>query len=435
MNDKIEFLELRFPDLLGRMKAMTVPCKPVETVGELLKDPAMKNGMSCDGSSVTGLAKVESSDLRLEPDPSSLIELPYSVHRTAAVMCYIRERIIDGNSTGYFCLDSRGRLKEVSKNLLLGEMHLKVKVEPEFHFITPDGEPFDNAGYADTYPTSPGMHMLLELASTLVALGIEPRVIHHEVGESQQEIELDFDEATKMADNILLFKNLARKICRNEGVDVTFMPKPFEDTAGNGLHCHLQLWDGDKNLFGVEGETELSETAKMFVAGLLEHAPAITAIANPAINSYKRLVPHQEAPVYITWGIKNRTTLVRVPMFGSWDKAAIELRSADPMTNPYLLFTVIIAAGMDGVNRKLAPPEPRSEDIFALSDEEREKLGIKMLPATLNEALDSLEADKVICEAVGKDILKNFVNLKRKEWREYTNRIVTDWEWEMYEDN
>jgi glutamine synthetase len=435
MTDKIEFLELRFPDLLGRMKAMTVPCKPADTVGELLKDPAMKNGMSCDGSSVTGLAKVESSDLRLEPDPSSLIELPYSVHRTAAVMCYIRERITDGNGTGYFSLDSRGRLKEVSKNLLPGKMHLKVKVEPEFHFITPDGEPFDNAGYADTYPTSPGMHMLLELASTLVALGIEPRVIHHEVGESQQEIELDFDEATKMADNILLFKNLARKICRNEGVDVTFMPKPFENTAGNGLHCHLQLWDGDKNLFGVEGEAELSETAKMFVAGLLEHAPAITAIANPAINSYKRLVPHQEAPVYITWGIKNRTTLVRVPMFGSWDKAAIELRSADPMTNPYLLFTVIIAAGMDGVNRKLAPPEPRSEDIFGLSDEEREKLGIKMLPATLNEALDSLEADKVICEAVGKDISKNFVNLKRKEWREYTNRIVTDWEWEMYEDN
>ena len=223
MNDKIEFLELRFPDLLGRMKAMTVPCKPVETVGELLKDPAMKNGMSCDGSSVTGLAKVESSDLRLEPDPSSLIELPYSVHRTAAVMCYIRERIIDGNSTGYFCLDSRGRLKEVSKNLLLGEMHLKVKVEPEFHFITPDGEPFDNAGYADTYPTSPGMHMLLELASTLVALGIEPRVIHHEVGESQQEIELDFDEATKMAEPIgkgeFIVSPLGERLLGNGGYD------------------------------------------------------------------------------------------------------------------------------------------------------------------------------------------------------------------------
>ena len=260
-------------------------------------------------------------------------------------------------------------------------------------------------------------------------------MIHHEVGESQQEIELDFDDATKMADNILLFKNLARSISRNHGIDVTFMPKPFEGAAGNGLHCHLQLWDGNKNLFGVDGGSEISETAKMFIAGLLEHSPAITAIANPSINSYKRIVPHHEAPVYITWGMKNRTVLIRVPMFGSGDKAAIELRSADPMTNPYLLFTAIIAAGMDGVNRKLTPPDPRSEDIFHLSDEEREKLEIKMLPTTLEIALDSLEADSVICEAIGKDILENFVKLKREEWREYTNHIVTDWEWEMYEDN
>ena len=435
MTEKIEFVELRFPDLLGRLKAMTVPCKPVETIDELANDPVMKKGTSCDGSSVTGLAKVESSDLRLDPDQSTLIELPYSIHRRAAAMCCIREKIDDGNSTGCFSLDSRGRLKEISKKLLPGKMQLKVKVEPEFHFITPDGEPFDDAEYADTYPTSPGMEMLLELASTLKTLGIEPRVIHHEVGESQQEIELDFDDAKKMADNILLFKNLARKICRNEGVDVTFMPKPFEGTAGSGLHCHLQLWDGSKNLFGVEGKSEISETARMFVAGLLEHAPAITAIANPTINSYKRLVPHQEAPVYMAWGLKNRTALIRIPMFGSWEKAAIEFRSADPLTNPYLLFTAIIAAGMDGVNRKLTPPEPRSEDIFGLSDEEREKLGIKMLPASLNEALDCLEADSVICEAIGRDISNSFVRLKRKEWHEYTNHIVTDWEWSMYEDN
>ena len=435
MSEKIEFIEMRFPDLLGRLKAMVVPCKPAETIDEVAKDPALKNGTSCDGSSVTGLAKVESSDLRLEPDPKSLIELPFVAQRTAAVMCYIREKIAEGKSTGYFSLDSRGRLNTISEELLPGKMQLKVKVEPEFHFITPDGEPFDEAGYADTYPKSPGMDVLLELASTLRALGITPRVIHHEVGESQQEIELDFDDATKMADNILLFKNLARSISRNQGIDVTFMPKPFEGAAGNGLHCHLQLWDGDKNLFGVEGGSDLSETAKMFVAGLLEHAPAITAIANPSINSYKRLVPHHEAPVYITWGLKNRTVLIRVPMFGSGEKAAVEFRSADPMTNPYLLFTAIIAAGMDGVNRKLTPPEPRSEDIFHLTDEEREKLGIKMLPSTLEEALDCLEADPVICEAIGKDILKNFLELKREEWREYTSQIVTDWEWEMYEDN
>lgn len=435
MSDKIEFIELRFPDVLGRLKAMIVPCNPAETIDEVAKDPVLKNGSSCDGSSVTGLAKVESSDLRLEPDTTSLIELPFGAHRAAAVMCYIREKIADGNSTGYFSLDSRGRLKKVSEDLLLGKIQLKVKVEPEFHFITPDGEPFDDAGYADTYPKSPGMDLLLELASTLQSLGIKPRVIHHEVGESQQEIELDFDDATKMADNILLVKNLTRTISRNQGIDVTFMPKPFEGAAGNGLHCHLQLWDGDKNLFGVGGESELSETAKMFVAGLLEHAPAITAIANPSINSYKRLVPHQEAPVYITWGFRNRTVLIRVPMFGASEKAAIEFRSADPMTNPYLLFTAIIAAGMDGVNRKLSPPDPRSEDIFRLNDDDRQKLGIKILPTTLEEALDSLEADSVICEAIGQDILESFVKLKREEWRKYTNHIVTDWEWEMYEDN
>lgn len=435
MSEKIEFIELRFTDLLGRLKAMVVPCNPVETIEEVAKDPVLKNGTSCDGSSVTGLAKVESSDLRLEPDPTSLIEIPFVSQRTVAAMCFIREKITDGKSTDYFSLDSRGLLNKVSSDLLPGKMELKVKVEPEFHFITPDGEPFDEAGYADTYPNNPGMDLLLELASTLQSLGIKPRVIHHEVGESQQEIELDFDDATKTADNILLFKNLTRSISRNQGIDVTFMPKPFEGSAGNGLHCHLQLWDGDKNLFGVDSGSEISETAKMFIAGLLEHAPAITAIANPSINSYKRLVPHHEAPVYITWGMKNRTVLIRVPMFGTGDKTAIEFRSPDPMTNPYLLFTAIIAAGMDGVNRKLTPPDPRSEDIFHMSNNEREKLGIKMLPITLEEALDSLEADSVICEAIGQDILKSFVELKRKEWREYTSHIVTDWEWEMYEDN
>ena len=161
MSEKIEFIELRFPDLLGRLKAMVVPCNPVDTIEEVAKDPALKKGTSCDGSSVTGLAKVESSDLRLEPDPTSLIELPFASQRTAAAMCYIREKIAEGKSTEYFSLDSRGCLNKVSENLLPGDMQLKVKVEPEFHLITPDGEPFDDAGYADTYPKSPGMDLLL----------------------------------------------------------------------------------------------------------------------------------------------------------------------------------------------------------------------------------------------------------------------------------
>ncbi|MFW9870725.1 MAG: glutamine synthetase family protein [Candidatus Thorarchaeota archaeon] len=431
MSDKIEFIELRFPDLLGRMKAMIVPCKPAEHLEAVSHDPALKKGTSCDGSSVTGLANVEASDLHLVPDPSSLIELPFGSHRTAAAMCFVREKIADESE--YYPLDTRGLLHKTCKELLPGKMRLLVKVEPEFHLITPDGEPFDEASYADTYPKSPGMDILLDIASALRSLDISTRVIHHEVGESQQEIELDFEDSMKMADNILVFKNLARSISQNQDVDVTFMPKPFENKAGNGLHCHLQLWDGEKNLFGVDDTSELSETAKMFIAGLIEHAGAITAFANPTINSYKRLVPHHEAPVYITWGVMNRTALIRVPMFKSGNNAAIEFRSPDPVANPYLLFTAIIVAGMDGISRKLTPPDPRSEDIFHMTDEEKDKLGIEMLPTALDEALLALKNDDVISKAVGPDIMRTYINLKREEWRIYTSEIVTDWEWDMYE--
>jgi len=433
MSEKIENIELRFTDILGRMKAMIVPCNPVDDLKSLASDPAWKKGTSCDGSSVTGLAHVEASDLRLDPDPSTLIEIPFLGRRTAAAMCYVRKKEA-ALSHEFYSLDTRGRLQVVYNELLQGNMRLMVKVEPEFHFITPEGQPFDDAGYADTHPRSPGMDVLLSISAAIREIGIKPRVIHHEVGEAQQEIELDFEDARKMADYILIFKNLARSITQANGIDVTFMPKPFPGEAGSGLHCHLQLWEGEKNLFGDPETGGLSDTAIHFVAGLLEHAPAITAIANPSVNSYKRLVPHHEAPVYITWGEMNRTVLIRVPMFNSADKAAIEFRSADSMTNPYLLFSAIIAAGKDGIDRKLAPPEPRSEDIFHMTDEERAKHKIKMLPSNLREALDCLESDSVILDAIGPDIARNYISLKRKEWYQYQNHIVTDWEWDMYQD-
>jgi len=433
MSENIENIELRFPDILGRMKAMIVPCNPVDDLKALAADPALKNGTSCDGSSVTGLANVEASDLRLDPDLSTLIEIPFNGRRTAAAMCYVRKKVSTGTND-YYSLDTRGRLQSVYEEHLPGKMQLRVKTEPEFHFITPEGQPFDDAGYADTHPRSPGMDVLLSISAAIREIGIKPRVIHHEVGEAQQEIELDYEDARKMADFILLFKNIARSIAQAHGIDVTFMPKPFPGEAGSGLHCHLQLWDGEKNLFGDAETGGLSETAKQFVAGLLEHSPAITAIANPSVNSYKRLVPHHEAPVYITWGEMNRTALVRVPMFSSSEKAAVEFRSGDAMANPYLLFCAIVAAGKDGINRKLVPPEPRSEDIFVMSDKDRAKHNIKMLPSSLKEALDCLEADSVILDAIGPDIARNYIKLKREEWNHYSNHIVTEWEWEMYQD-
>ncbi len=431
MTEMIEYIELRFTDILGQLKAMVVPCKPAAAIADVAKDDAIKKGTSCDGSSVTGLASVEASDLRLDPDPSSLIELPFVSQRMAAAMCFVREK---GSKKGeYFSLDTRGRLHWAFEKYLPGALRLEAKIEPEFHLTTSEGEPFDFAGYADTYPQSPGFDILLQLANALREIGVEIRVIHHEVGEAQQEIELAFSDVRSVADNILIFKNLARAIAQNHGIDVTFMPKPFEGSAGNGLHCHLQLWDGDKNLFGASKD-ELSDTAKSFVAGLLEHAPAITAVANPTVNSYKRLVPHHEAPVYISWGHMNRTVLVRVPMLGEANKAAVEFRSSDSMSNPYMLFTVIIAAGMDGVNRGLSPPEARSEDIFSMSDKERKKLGIKTLPKSLGEALDALEADKVVSDALGEDIMRTFIRVKRSEWEEYLSHAVTDWEWRKYRD-
>jgi glutamine synthetase len=431
MSEMIEYIELRFADILGQLKAMVVPCKPATAVVDLARDPAMKKGTSCDGSSVIGLASVEASDLRLEPDVSSLIELPFVSQRTAAAMCFIREKTAKKGE--YYPLDTRGRLHWAYEQYLPGNLRLEVKIEPEFHLTTSEGDPFDDAGYADVYPLSPGFDILLQLANALREIGVEIRVIHHEVGESQQEIELNFADARKVADNILTFKNLARSIARNHGLDVTFMPKPYEGAAGNGLHCHIQLWDGERNLFGAQND-ELSDTAKSFIAGLLEHAPAITAIANPTVNSYKRLVPHHEAPVYISWGHMNRTVLVRVPMCGAAQKAAVELRSGDSMANPYLLFTVIIAAGMDGVSRKLEPIEPRSEDIFALSDKERKKLGIKTLPKSLGEALDALEHDKVIGASLGEELLESFLRTKRSEWEQYLSHTVTEWEWRTYRD-
>jgi glutamine synthetase len=431
MSEMIEYIELRFTDVLGQLKAMVVPCKPATAVVDVARDPAMKKGTSCDGSSVVGLASVEASDLRLEPDASSLIELPFVSQRTAAAMCFIRKKT--AKKSEYYPLDTRGRLHWAYEQYLPGNLRLEVKVEPEFHLTTSEGAPFDDAGYADTYPMSPGFDILLQLANALREIGMEIRVIHHEVGESQQEIELAFTDARKVADNILTFKNLARSIARNHGLDVTFMPKPYDGGAGNGLHCHIQLWDGEKNLFGAQ-KNGLSDTAKNFIGGLLEHAPAITAVANPSVNSYKRLVPHHEAPVYISWGHMNRTVLVRVPMYGEAQNAAVELRSGDSMANPYLLFTVIIAAGMDGVNRKLQPVEPRSEDIFALSDDERKKLGIKTLPKNLGEALDALEHDEVIRASLGEELLDSFLRTKRNEWDQYLSHAVTDWEWRTYRD-
>jgi glutamine synthetase len=434
LQDRIEYVEFRLADIYGQLKGMTVPCEPAKSVEELLNDPIMEKGTSIDGSSIVGLSRVESSDIRLQPEPATAVELPYSDARTAAVMCFVREKMVQGREEEYYPKDTRGRLHQVCEDHLEDNMQLMVKTEPEFYALTPEGQPFDEGQYADIYPKSPTQSYLLSLSNALRFVGMDLRVIHHEVGSAQQEIEISYSDARHMADTLLLFKNLTRAVALEQGIDVTFMPKPFEGEAGNGLHCHLQLWEGGDNLFGSDDSGSLSETAKMFVAGLLEHAPAITAIANPTVNSYKRLVPHQEAPVYISWGDRNRTALIRIPLFKDKSDAAIEFRSPDPSTNPYLLFSAIIAAGMDGIEKELEAPTPVSRDVFRMSDAEREKIGIGSLPSTLGSALHHLEEDEVITQAIGDEIAEEFIALKRNEWLNYVNRSVTDFEWQHYRD-
>ncbi|MHA2134582.1 MAG: glutamine synthetase family protein [Candidatus Thorarchaeota archaeon] len=433
MDDSFKYVELQLVDILGRMKAMTIPASPVDSLDKLAEDPEFLNGTSIDGSSILGLSSVEASDLRLSPDPSSLVELPYSRARTAAALCFVRDKIGNGIEESHYPKDCRGALHAVCEKHLPGSLSFKIKVEPEFNFITFEGDPFDDGGYADVFPTIPSSEILMEIADAIQQVGMRPRVIHHEVGQAQQEIELDFEEVTRMADNVIRFKAMARAVTLAHGLDVSFMPKPFPGSAGNGLHCHLQLWDGKKNLFGNESGADLSEKAVWFVAGLLAHSSALTAIANPTINSFKRLVPNHEAPVYKCWGPLNRTALIRVPMFSRPEKAAIEFRSPDPLANPYLLFAAIVASGMDGINRELSPPSPISQDVFKLSEEMRGQLGIELLPSTLHDALDHLEKDDVIREALGTHIFETYLRIKRKEFNDYMRESVTDWEWRQYQ--
>jgi len=429
-SDKINFVELLTVDLDGRPKGMTVPIQPVDDVGELIGGASKIPGCGVDGSSLAGMATIEQSDLRLVPDTETVRELPGATPRRAVVMADVYQRGPDGQLQPY-SIAPRSVLRRLVQILKERGMRLRVKLEPEFYYLASDGCPLDRATYADLFPYNRGADLLLETALDLRAVGIEARWIHSEVGHGQQEIELDFTDIDRAADNILLFKILVRRRAAKHGVDVTFMPKPFPDQPGSGLHCHLQLWKGNQNIMGAPGGT-LSKQGLHFLAGLLEHAPAISAIANPSINSYKRLVPGFEAPVYIAWGPRNRSALLRQPLFTSPQNAAVEFRSPDPLANPYLLLACLAAAGLDGLDRQLKPPEPVQDNLFTMSRQEREQRRIGELPRTLQEALQALQEDKLLQQVLGEELIRTYINLRAADWHTYIHTCVTDWERTRY---
>lgn len=424
-NETFEFLEIRFVDITGAPKMMTVPLEiQSNSLDDIASDPVFETGVNIDGSSVQGFTKIEDSDLVLMPDPSSLFAVPYIERaRKAAAMCYIFKvgRPFEG--------DTRALLTNTLR--ALNGQNLSVGPEPEF-FLIQDEQPADAGKYADVYPSSSSSGLIKQFSVDLRTAGIQTKISHHEVGRGQYEIELQFADALRTADTVVTYRNLIKALALKRGLLATFMPKPFEKENGNGMHCHLSLWNGTENLFASEESSEVSETALHFIAGLLEHAPALTAITAPTINSYKRLVPGYEAPVYISWAKQNRSCLVRIPYFGEKGGARIELRCPDPSCNPYLAFTAILVAGMEGITKKLEPPAPvEGINVYELKKSELKARGIATLPTNLEQALNALEADKAILAAFPEHIIREFLAAKWTEWAEY-NTKVTDWEWRRY---
>ncbi|NPA75692.1 MAG: glutamine synthetase [Euryarchaeota archaeon] len=420
--EDVRYVHLQFMDILGQVKSVMIPASMLEK--------ALSEGIVFDGSSIVGYATIDESDMRAIPDPRTLEIIPDDTH-SATIICDVYTS--DGKR---FPGDPRYVLQKILKEA--ESMGFGFYTGPEFEFFLlkmKDGkpllEPNDHAGYFDYGPIDQGERVRSEIIGILEGMGYNPEAAHHEVSPGQHEIDLRYDYALKIADRILTLKATIKSVSLRHGLYATFMPKPFYGINGTGMHVHQSLLsvDGEENKFYDPDERwELSELALHYIAGLLTHAEEMTAVLNSWVNSYKRLVPGYEAPVYISWANRNRSALIRVPA-GRGMKTRMELRNPDPAGNPYLQFAVMLAAGLDGIKKKLEPPEPVEQNIFAMSEEERAKTGIKSLPESLGEALHHFSRSELMREVLGEHLFSHFLYVKRKEWEEYRAQ-VTRWELE-----
>lgn len=426
----IKFVSLQFTDILGNVKSVTLP------VDQLPR--ALEEGIWFDGSSVEGFARIYESDRVLIPDATTYRVLPWSApeRRRARLFCDVYGS--DGTPSPS---DPRQALKRVLARA--ADMGYTFNTGPEIEFFIfertngdrPHPVPYDVVGYFDFSPRDKAQQVRSEIVLALKALGIEVEMSHHEVATGQHEIDFRYSDALSSADNAITFKYTVRAIAAAEDLYASFMPKPIFGINGSGMHTHQSLADRNgRNLFyDPNAPYHLSKLANAFVAGQLLHARALSAILAPTVNSYKRLTPGYEAPVYIGWAHLNRSALIRVPSVHNGNGAAVrlELRCPDPSANPYLAFAAMLAAGLDGIERGLTPPDMVNEDLYHFDEAELERRGIRTLPGTLAEALDELEKDEVILNTLGAPIVETFLRAKRAEWEEYRIQ-VTPWELERY---
>jgi glutamine synthetase len=426
----VRFVNLQFTDIMGLVKAVSIPSHKFED--------AIDQGLWFDGSAVEGFARIHESDMYLQPDLSTFMVIPWDrgTNPTAKVVCDVYTP--DGEP---FDGDPRGLLKrQLARAAEMGFV-FQTGPELEFFLLRTSGPgkveplPHDQAGYFDV-TTDLAADVRKEMVNALEDQGIIVEASHHEAAQGQHEIDFKYGPALETADNAVTFRVTLKAIAQRHGLYVTFMPKPFFGVNGSGMHCHQSLADAQtgENLFhDREDEYGLSDLAKHFIAGQLAHARGMSAILAPLVNSYKRLVPGYEAPVHLSWARINRSALIRVPQTtrGRAEATRIELRCPDPSCNPYLAFTVMLAAGLDGIRRKLMPPRPVEENLYHFDDQMMAKYAVGTLPGTLKEALDELAADSVIREALGEHIYEWFHAAKSSEWDEYRTR-VSPWELERY---
>lgn len=424
----IRFVRLWFTDVLGTLKSVAVA--PAELEG------AFAEGLGFDGSAIEGFARVYESDMLAKPDPATFAILPWRSESPGVARMFCDILMPDG-SPSY--ADPRYVLKRTLSRA--ADMGFTFYTHPEVEFYLlrnqpSEGppEPIDRYGYFDNSPQSVGYDFRRQAITMLEAMGISVEFSHHEGGPGQQEIDLRYADALTTADNLMTFRTVVKEVAIEQGVYATFMPKPFRDAPGSGMHTHVSLFEGDRNAFFEAGSPfQLSKIARSFIAGVLTHAPEITAVTNQWVNSYKRLAGGAEAPAMICWGHNNRSALVRVPMYkpAKGNSTRVEFRSLDSACNPYLAFAVILAAGLAGIERGYELPPGAEDDVWALTPAERRALGMRPLPASLNQAIQEMERSELVAETLGEHVFDFFLRNKQSEWEDY-RRQVSQWEIDRY---
>jgi glutamine synthetase len=427
--DGVLFISLQFTDIFGTVKSVTIPANRLAE--------ALERGVWFDGSSIEGFARIHEADMFLMPDRNTYQVFPWSSRerRRARLICDVY-----GTDGLPFAGDPRSVLKRVSAGA--AELGYTYNCGPEVEFFlfdngpgTTEPVPHDVAGYFDFSPRDRAQLVRSDIVKALMDMGIDVEASHHEVAAGQHEIDFEYADAVTAADNVITFKYTVKAIAASHGLLATFMPKPVMGINGSGMHVHqsLEAGDGSNLFYDAAGQFRLSKLAHHFVAGQLGHAKALAAVVAPTVNSYKRLVPGYEAPVYICWAQINRSALIRVPRYspGREQSTRVELRFPDPSCNPYLAFAAMLEAGLDGIRNQKEAPAPVSDDVYEYTTDERLQKGIETLPGTLGDALEALAEDRAIVDALGAHVYEVFHRAKTAEWDEYRIQ-VSAWERERY---